>query len=47
MVTIFLLDGFRIVDQTRAPQELLAHGGPVPLMLFLMIAGRLVSGGLW
>jgi len=46
LATIFLLNGFGIVDQTRAAQELLAHGAPVPLMLFLMMAGRLVSGGL-
>jgi putative oxidoreductase len=48
LAMIFLLNGFGIVDQSRAAQELTAHGAPGALVPFLMIGGRVlqvVAGG--
>ena len=43
LATIFLLNGLGVVDQTKAAQELLAHGAPASLVPFLVIAGRVLQ----
>jgi putative oxidoreductase len=40
LAVIFLLNGLGIVDQSRAAQELAAHGAPPALVPILMLAGR-------
>jgi putative oxidoreductase len=40
---IFLFNGFGIVDQSRAAQELAAHGTPTALVPLLIIAGRVLQ----
>ena len=37
---IFLLNGLGVVDQSRAAQELVAHGAPAALVPILMMGGR-------
>jgi len=40
LAMIFLLNGLGVVDQSRAAQELVAHGAPATLVPILMIGGR-------
>ena len=43
LALIFLLNGLGVVDQTRAANELVAHGAPAALVPFLMTAGRVLQ----
>ena len=43
LALIFLFNGFGIVDQSRAAQELTAHGTPTALVPLLIIAGRVLQ----
>lgn len=43
LALIFLFNGLGIVDQTRAAQELAAHGAPAALVPFLMTGGRVLQ----
>lgn len=43
LAAIFLLNGLGIVDQSRAAQELAAHGAPAALVPILMTAGRVLQ----
>jgi len=40
LAMIFLLNGLGVVDQSRAAQELVAHGAPAALVPILMMGGR-------
>lgn len=40
LALIFLLNGFGVVDQSRAAQEMVERGIPVGVAPFLMISGR-------
>src|SRR6266852_783275 len=47
LALIFLFNALGVVDQTRAAQELAAHGAPAALVPTLIVAGRalqLVAG---
>ena len=43
LALIFLLNGFGVIDQTRATQELAAHGAPARLLPMLVVGGRIVQ----
>jgi putative oxidoreductase len=43
LAAIFLLNGLGIVDQSRAAQELGAHGVPAMLVPVLMMVGRVLQ----
>src|SRR5712692_3641232 len=43
LAVIFLLNGLGIVDQSRAAQELTAHGAPAALVPIVMMAGRVLQ----
>jgi putative oxidoreductase len=43
LALIFLFNGFGIVDQSRAAQELAAHGTSTALVPLLIIAGRVLQ----
>jgi putative oxidoreductase len=43
LAVIFLLNGLGIVDQSRAAQELAAHGAPAALVPVLMLGGRVLQ----
>ena len=43
LALIFLLNGFGVIDQTRATQELAAHGAPARLLPLLVVGGRIVQ----
>lgn len=40
LAAIFLLNGLGVVDQSRAAQELVAHGAPAALVPILIMGGR-------
>ncbi len=43
LALIFLFNGFGIVDQSRAAQELAAHGTPPALVPLVIIAARVLQ----
>lgn len=43
LALIFLLNGLGVIDQTRAAQELAAHGVPARLLPMLMVGGRILQ----
>jgi putative oxidoreductase len=43
LAVIFLLNGLGIVDQSRAAQELTAHGAPAALVPILLMGGRVLQ----
>ena len=43
LALIFLLNGFGVVDQTRAAAELAAHGMPAGLVPLFMLGGRVLQ----
>jgi putative oxidoreductase len=43
LALIFLLNGFGVIDQTRATQELAAHGAPARLLPLLVVGGRILQ----
>jgi putative oxidoreductase len=40
---IFLLNGFGVIDQSRAAQEMVEHGAPQQLAQLLVMAGRIAQ----